>query len=227
MKITYYGHSCILVEEAGKRVIIDPFLTGNPTAKIAAEDVKVDAVLLTHGHSDHFGDTLTIAKQNDCPVVAIYELAEYCQNQGVQAHHMNIGGSHQFDGFKVKYTLAFHSSSLEVDGKTVYMGEPAGILLTMGDKTLYHAGDTALFGDMKIIGELNNIDMAILPIGDGLTMGPEDAAIAAEWIGAKKVIPVHYNTFPFIQQDANAFIHLLQPKGIEGIALEPGASTEI
>lgn len=227
MKITYYGHSCILVEEAGKRVIIDPFLTGNPTAKIAAEDVKVDAVLLTHGHADHFGDTLTIAKQNDCPVVAVYELAEYCQNHGVKAQHMNIGGSYQFDGFKVKYTLAFHSSSLEVNGTTVYMGQPAGILLTMGDKTIYHAGDTALFGDMKIIGELNDIDTAILPIGDVLTMGPEDAAIAAEWVGAKKVIPVHYNTFPFIEQDANSFAELLKSKGIEGAVLEPGASTEI
>ena len=227
MKITYYGHSCILVEEAGKRVIIDPFLTGNPTAKIAAEDVKVDAVLLTHGHSDHFGDTLTIAKQNDCPVVAVYELAEYCQSQGVQVQHMNIGGSYQFDGFKVKYTLAFHSSSLEVNGTTVYMGQPAGILLTMGDKTIYHAGDTALFGDMKIIGEMNDIDTAILPIGDVLTMGPEDAAIAAEWLRAKKVIPVHYNTFPFIKQDANSFTELLESKGIVGVALEPGASTEI
>lgn len=227
MKITYYGHSCILVEEAGKRVIIDPFLTGNPTANMAAEDVKVDAVLLTHGHSDHFGDTITIAKQNDCPVVAVYELAEYCHNQGTKAHHMNIGGSHQFDGFKVKYTLAFHSSSLEVDGKTIYMGEPAGILLTMGDKTIYHAGDTALFGDMKIIGELNKVDLAILPIGDGLTMGPEDAAIAAQWVQAKKVIPVHYNTFPGIKQDANSFADLLESKGIEGIALAPGESTDL
>ncbi|MCM3786691.1 metal-dependent hydrolase [Neobacillus mesonae] len=227
MKITYYGHSCLLVEAEGKKVIIDPFLTGNPKATISADEVKVDAVLLTHAHSDHFGDTLAIAKQNDCPVVAVYELADYCQSQGVKAHHMNTGGSHQFDGFKVKFTLAFHSSSLDIDGKPVYLGQPAGILLTMGGKTLYHAGDTALFGDMKIIGELNQIDIAALPIGDGLTMGPEDAAIAASWIRADKVIPIHYNTFPGLEQDPNHFGELLRKEDIEAVVLEPGASTEI
>lgn len=230
MKITYYGHSCLFVEAEGKRVIIDPFLSGNPKATIAPEEVKVDAVLLTHAHSDHFGDTLAIARANDCPVVAVYELADYCQNQGVKAHHMNTGGSHQFDGFKVKFTLAFHSSSLDNDGKPVYLGQPAGILLTMGGKTLYHAGDTALFGDMRIIGELNHIDIAALPIGDGLTMGPEDAAMAATWIRTKQVIPIHYNTFPGLEQDPNQFRQLLSQKSqeeIETVILEPGASTTL
>ncbi|MCQ4086696.1 metal-dependent hydrolase [Saccharibacillus sp. JS10] len=227
MKITYYGHSALLVEAEGKSIIIDPFLSGNPESGIHPSDIKVDAVLLTHAHGDHFGDTIEIAKANNCPVVAPVELANYCSEQGVEAVGMNIGGSHQFDGFKVKYTLAFHSSSLTVGDRVIYGGEPAGILLTIGGKTLYHAGDTALFGDMKIIGELNKIDIAALPIGDFFTMGPEDAQIAAKWIGAPKVLPMHYDTFPPIKQDVNAFCEGLKKDGIEGIALKNGESLDV
>lgn len=227
MKITYFGHSALLVEGSGKSIIIDPFLSGNPGSGVDPADIKVDAVLLTHAHNDHFGDTLEIAKANDCPVIAPVELANYCQEQGVQAVGMNIGGSHQFDGFKVKYTLAFHSSSLTVEDRVIYGGEPAGILLTLGGKTLYHAGDTALFGDMKIIGELNKIDLAALPIGDFFTMGPEDARIAAKWIGAPKVLPMHYDTFPPIKQDVDAFCAGLKEEGIEGIALKNRESVEV
>jgi L-ascorbate metabolism protein UlaG (beta-lactamase superfamily) len=226
MKITYYGHSAVLVEEAGKRIIVDPFLTGNPKATVQAEDIQVDAVLLTHGHADHVGDAVDIAKRNDCPVIAVYELAEYCASQGAKVHHMNIGGSYNFDGFRVKFTLAFHSSSLTVDGQTVYMGEPAGILLTVGGKIFFHAGDTALFGDMRLIGEMNSIDAAVLPIGDSLTMGPEDALLAAQWLRASRVIPVHYNTFPGIEQDGDAFCDRLHKEGIVGKALKPGESLE-
>lgn len=227
MKITYLGHSALLVEGGGKSVIIDPFLTGNPNSGVKPADIKVDAVLLTHAHNDHFGDTIGIAKANDCPVVAPVELANYCTEQGVKTVGMNIGGSHQFDGFKVKYTLAFHSSSLTLEDRIVYGGEPAGILLTLGGKTLYHAGDTALFGDMKIIGELNKIDIAALPIGDFFTMGPEDARIAAKWIGAPKVLPLHYNTFPAIEQDAEAFCAGLKEDGIEGIILNSRESLDV
>ncbi|GGN99075.1 metal-dependent hydrolase [Saccharibacillus kuerlensis] len=227
MKITYLGHSALLVEAEGKSVIIDPFLTGNPNSEVKPADIRVDAVLLTHAHNDHFGDTIGIAKANDCPVVAPVELANYCMEQGVKTVGMNIGGSHQLEGIKVKYTLAFHSSSLTVDDKVIYGGEPAGILLTMGGKTLYHAGDTALFGDMKIIGELNNIDIAALPIGDFFTMGPEDALIAAKWVGAPKVLPLHYNTFPAIEQDVEAFCANLKEAGIEGIALQSKESLEV
>ncbi|MEW4368519.1 metal-dependent hydrolase [Paenibacillus kandeliae] len=228
MKITYYGQSCLLVEEGGKTVIIDPFLSGNPQVNVDVKDIKVDAVILTHGHGDHFGDTVEIAQNNNCPVIAVVELAQYAGAKGAaETVGMNLGGSKQFDGFKVKYTLAFHSSSNELDGQNVYLGEPAGILLTMGGKTLYHAGDTALFGDMKLIGEMNSIDVAALPIGDFFTMGPEDALYAAEWVQAKHVLPVHYNTFPPIEQDGDAFVAELQKKGIEGSALKVGESIEI
>ncbi|WP_144526381.1 metal-dependent hydrolase, partial [Bacillus pumilus] len=127
MKITYYGHSCVVVEEGGRSVIIDPFLSGNPASGIAPADIRVDAVLLTHGHSDHFGDALEIAKANDCPIVAVFELAEFCRKKGAKTFAMNIGGQQQFDGFKVKYTLAFHSSAVQDGDALIYAGEPAGI----------------------------------------------------------------------------------------------------
>lgn len=227
MKLTYYGHSCILAEAEGKRVIIDPFLSGNPNANVRPEEIRVDAVLLTHGHDDHLGDTIEIAKKNNCPVIATFELAGYCQRQGVQVQPMNTGGARDFDGFRVKWTQAFHSSSIQVGEQFLYAGPPAGILLTMGGKTLYHAGDTCLFGDMKWIGERNRIDAAALPIGDNYTMGPEDALTAAEWLKAKVVIPVHYNTFPLIRQDADAFARACEEKGIRCVPLRPGENLDL
>ncbi|WP_054956583.1 metal-dependent hydrolase [Paenibacillus dakarensis] len=227
MKITYYGHSCILVEANGVRIIIDPFLSGNPNSGITPEDIQVDAVVLTHGHSDHFGDTIQIAKQNDCPVIAMFELAEYCESQGTKSFGMSIGGSYSFEGFKVKLTQAFHSSSISVGDSWIYAGMPAGVLLTIGDQTFYHAGDTGLFGDMRLIGEMNSIDCAALPIGDVFTMGPEDALLAAQWIRTKSVIPVHYNTFPAIEQDPKDFCDRLRQTGVEGYPLRAGESIDI
>lgn len=227
MKITYYGHSSMLVEENGVRVIIDPFLSGNANSGISPDDIQVDAVILTHGHDDHFGDSIQIAKRNDCPVIAVFELANYCASQGVKSHGMNIGGSLAFNGFKVKFTQAFHSSSISVGDTWLYAGLPAGVLLTMGDKTFYHAGDTSLFGDMRLIGEMNNITCAALPIGDAFTMGPDDALLAAQWLCTKKVIPVHYDTFPPIKQDAALFCDRLLKSGIEGYPLKPGESIDI
>lgn len=227
MNITYYGHSSMLVESGGKRVIIDPFLSGNPQSGVDPEQIKVDAVILTHGHDDHLGDAVEIATANDAPIIAVFELAAICEQRGAKTHAMNIGGSYDFGGFSVKYTLAFHGSSVSDNGQFLYAGMPAGVLLSMGGKTLYHAGDTALFGDMKLIGDMNRIDVAALPIGDNFTMGPEDAAIAAQWVKAKKVIPIHYNTFPAIEQDPQVFKDLLRIRNIECIILGAGESVQI
>ncbi|KEO82082.1 metal-dependent hydrolase [Tumebacillus flagellatus] len=228
MKLTYLGHSTFLVEADGKRVIIDPFLEHNPKATLKPADVKVDAVLLSHAHFDHIADALPIAKANDCPIITNFELSEYYAKHGVKSHGLSIGGGFNFDFGRVKLTLAFHGAGLDIPGKDiVYGGSPAGILLTMGGKTIYHAGDTGLFGDMKLIGEMNKLDAALLPIGDNFTMGPDDALVAASWLKAGVTVPMHFNTFPLIEQDPQAFVNRLSEFGLKGAALEPGASVEI
>ncbi|RKN84201.1 metal-dependent hydrolase [Paenibacillus ginsengarvi] len=215
MDITYFGHSCLYVESEGKKVIIDPFLSGNPASGVSPKDIEVDAVLLTHAHDDHFGDSIEIAMTNNCPIVAVFELAMHCIRLGARAHAMNIGGAHTMEGFRIKFTKAFHGSSLREGDRYLYAGQPAGILLTSGGTTIYHAGDTSLFGDMKLIGEMNDIALAALPIGDNYTMGPEDAVYAAQWLRTKRVIPLHYDTFPVIRQDANRFAAMLGERDIE------------
>jgi len=227
MKISYHGHSVVKIESAGKIIIIDPFITGNPLTDLHANEVKVDVILLTHGHNDHVGDTVQLAKRNNALVIAPFELADYIGWQGVTVHPMHIGGSYQFEFGKVKYTQAFHGSSytIEETKEIIYTGMPGGILFTAEEKTIFHAGDTALFSDMKLIGERNQIDVAFLPIGDNFTMGPEDAITAAEWIGAKITIPIHYNTFPVIEQDPHAFVSNLNT-GV-GKVLSAGEGLEI
>ncbi|CAM3394983.1 metal-dependent hydrolase [Hydrogenibacillus schlegelii] len=223
MEIRYHGHATVELVIGATRVWIDPFLTGNPLADVAAPAAEADYILLTHGHSDHTADVLALAKKRGATVVATYELASLFGAQGVEIHPMNLGGAHRFPFGTVRLVPAFHSSSVEgPDGRPVYAGMPAGLIVEAEGKTLYHAGDTALFGDMKLIGELYRPDVAFLPIGDNFTMGPAEAVVAAEWLGKPLVVPIHYNTFPVIRQDADAFIRLLAERGIEGRALRPG-----
>ncbi len=206
MKLSYHGHSVVKVVTNDHVILIDPFITGNPLCDLDPDLVKADVILLTHGHNDHVGDTVEIAKRNDALVVATNELAVYLGQKGLKTHGMNIGGAYNFDFGRVKLTKAFHSSSYEEpDGTIVYTGMPTGILLTIEGKTIYHVGDTNLFSDLKLIGDMNDIDVAFIPIGDNFTMGPEDAVVAADWIQARTVVPVHYNTFPVIEQDPDAF----------------------
>ncbi|WJY27968.1 metal-dependent hydrolase [Sporosarcina trichiuri] len=226
MEISYHGHSIVKVKTGGKEILIDPYITDNDLTDLKADEQKPDVILLTHGHNDHVGDTIAIAKSCDALVVAPNELAVWLGWQGLNTHGMNIGGAKKFDFGTVKYTKAFHSSSYTTeDGQIIYTGMPAGILFTAEGKTIYHAGDTSLFGDMELIGKRNDIDVAFLPIGDNFTMGPEDAAYAVELLNPKLAVPVHFNTFPPIQQDPAAFTELV--KHHESKIMEPGESLSL
>lgn len=226
LKVSYHGHSVVKVETGEHTILIDPFINGNGLCDLKEDEVKADYILLTHGHNDHVGDTVEIAKRNDALVIAPNELADYIGSKGVKVHNMHIGGSRVFEFGKVKFTQAFHGSSfVEEDGSIIYTGMPSGILLTVEGKTIYHLGDTALFTDLKMYGEMNDIDLAFIPIGDNFTMGPEDASVAAEWVNSKIVVPIHYNTFPVIEQDPEEFVKKLRSG--QGKVMNPGEKIEL
>jgi len=212
--------------EGKKSIIIDPFLTGNPLAAKKPEEIKADYILVSHGHGDHLGDAIEIAKRSGGTIISPNELAVYCGRKGAKVHNMHIGGAYNFDGVKVKLTPAWHGSAVVDDRDIIYTGNPCGFLIWVDDLCIYHAGDTALFGDMdKVIGKYHIIDLALLPIGDNFTMGPEDAVIAAGWLGAKTVIPMHYNTWPLIAQDANLFKESVEAQTTSKcVVLKPGES---
>jgi len=226
VKVTFIGHSCFLLESDGHKIIIDPFITGNPVAKISENQKKVDFVLISHGHGDHLGDAIEIAKKSDAMVISNYELSTYCENQGVKkVHPLHIGGGNKFAFGSVKLTIAHHGSTL--GEKLEYGGNPVGFIIRAGGKVIYHSGDTGVFMDMKLIGELDKIDLALLPIGGNFTMDISDAVKAIEFLRPKKAIPMHYNTFDLIACDPADFIKKIKQLGVEGIVLKPGESYEL
>ncbi|WP_312192528.1 metal-dependent hydrolase [Exiguobacterium sp.] len=229
MKLTYHGQSTVTIETNGHHLVIDPFFSGNDKATTNPDDVKADFILLTHAHADHMLDAERIAKATGATIIATHELATYLSFKGLNVHPMNLGGQFEFSFGKVKMTQAFHSSSIiDEEKQTItYMGMPAGFLLTIEGKEIYHAGDTALFGDLALYGAHHEIDLAFLPIGDNFTMGPDDALIAADMLQAKAVVPIHYDTFDLIKQDANAFCEQIEARGQNGHLLAIGESLEL
>ena len=226
MRISYHGHAVVQIQTNGKTILIDPFITGNQLTDLKVKEVIPDVIILSHGHNDHVGDTVELARKKNALVVANAEISDFLSWQGVNTHAMHIGGAYQFEFGKVKLTQAFHGSSYTTEkNELIYCGMPAGILFMNEGKTIYHAGDTALFSDMKLIGERHPIDVAFLPIGDNFTMGPEDATYAAKLLNAKTIVPIHFNTFPVIKQDPYQFIDMLDNKN--GKVLAPGEAIEI
>ncbi len=221
--LRYLGHSACEIVEGDVRILIDPFLTGNPAATESAEDFHPTAIILTHAHNDHFGDTLEISRRTGAPVVAMHEISDWLIERGVNSHGMSTGGGHTFEWGWVKLTAAWHSSTyITTDGRLLPMGTPAGVLLRLGDRVLYHAGDTGLFGDMSLIGRIG-IDLAMLPIGDNYTMGPDDALEAVRLLQPRLVAPIHYNTFPVIAQDGEAWARrVTETLGLPAVAPRPG-----
>jgi L-ascorbate metabolism protein UlaG (beta-lactamase superfamily) len=206
-KLQYLSHSAFLIETVGKKLLIDPFFTGNPKAPVHARTIKPDYILLSHGHGDHLGDGVEMAKEHSATIIAPNELAVWCGQKGCKTHPMHIGGGWNFEFGRVKLTIAHHGSAA---GPGEYgwecTGSPCGFLITSEGKTLYHAGDTGLFYDMKLIGEMNAIDLALLPIGDNFTMGIADAIKAVEFLRPKRAVPMHYNTFDMIKADPQVFV---------------------
>jgi len=214
LTLTFLGHAGFLLDDGKHTVAIDPFLTGNPVATMAARDVKCQSIVLTHGHSDHIGDAVAIAKANRATVYGAFEIAQFLGEQGITAEPGNPGGRIEAPFGWVAFTQAFHSSSYE--GR--YMGMPCGAVVNVGGVTVYHLGDTGIFSDLKLLGEIYKPDIALIPAGDRFTMGPDLAAMAAEFVKPKVAIPIHYGTWPLLTSDVSAF----KPKGITVKVLKPG-----
>lgn len=225
MKLKYFSHSSFqITTDSGLILLIDPFLDDNPTSPVKSAEVTADYIVLTHAHGDHLGDAFKIAKREDPLFICVNELANYCIAKGFRAHNMHIGGAHRFDFGTLKFTIAHHGS-ITPDG--IYGGEPAGVVFCIDGKTLYHTGDTGLFYDMKLIGEMNALDYMLVPIGDNFTMGITDAVKAVELADPTVAIPMHYDTFPVIEADPQEFRAKVEAMGKRGIVMEYGEEMEL
>lgn len=225
MKLKYFSHSSFQVTtNSSIKLLIDPFLDDNPTSPVKAADVDAEYIILTHAHGDHIGDSFSIAKRCGSSFICVNELADYCKAKGFEAHNMHIGGGYDFEFGRVKFTIAHHGSMTPDNS---YAGEPAGVILSIDGKIIYHTGDTGLFYDMKLIGEMTPIDYMLLPIGDNFTMGITDAVKAVELTSPKVAIPMHYNTFPVIEADPNDFKAKVEAKGFKCIVMEYGEEIDL
>jgi L-ascorbate metabolism protein UlaG (beta-lactamase superfamily) len=227
MQINFIGHATFELVDGDNRILIDPFLApNNPAAKVSGDDVEPTHILITHGHQDHLADAVAVAKRTGAPCIAITELAGWLGEQGIEdVTDPNLGGTVTTDWGSVKIVPAWHTSTTP-DGTVI--GTAAGLIVKIGGRTIYHLGDTCLFGDLKLIGTRHDIDVALVPIGGHYTMDREDAAYACELLGASTVIPCHYNTFPAIATDAEAFkADVEQTTSSKVVVLEPGESHEL
>ncbi len=224
MILKFLGQSGFYIRTGDHELLIDPFLTGNELAQDRADDFSPSYIILTHGHGDHYGDTESIAKRSGATVIASFEIVNYVGAKEITGHPMNAGGSYTFPFGTLTFTPAWHSNSLP-DG--TYAGMPMGVILEAEGKRIYHAGDTALFSDMQLIGR-KGLDLAMVPIGDNFTMGPDNALEAVTLLNPKQVVPVHYNTFDVIKQDANAFKTSVESQtSSECVVLDPGEQLEL
>jgi L-ascorbate metabolism protein UlaG (beta-lactamase superfamily) len=216
---TWYGHATMGLDVGGRRLLVDPFFSGNPAASTTADKVEADFILISHGHGDHVGDAVAVARRTGATVISTFEICNWFASQGITTHAQHLGGGHAHPFGYLKLTLALHGSALP-DGS--YGGNPCGFLLTSEGRRIYLACDTGLFGDMRLIGE-EGLDLAVLPIGDNFTMGPDDALRAAKLLSAKHVIPVHYNTWDLIAQDPMAWARRVEADtGSKAHVIEPG-----
>jgi L-ascorbate metabolism protein UlaG (beta-lactamase superfamily) len=230
LSITWYGHATfVITTPGGKRIVTDPWLEANPKCPAGMKKItSADLILVSHGHSDHTGDVVPVSRATNAPIVAVHELARWLERKGLgNLHGMNIGGTISVAGLSVTMVPAIHTSSVVENDTNVYLGNPAGFVVKMENgQAFYFAGDTALFGDMRLIAEMHAPQIAFLPIGDHFTMGPEAAALAARMLGVRQVVPMHYGTFPVLTGTPDRLKHFLDPLGIDVLVLTPGETAQ-